>query len=75
MKHLKFAAAVLAVSAAGLFAVTPVAAQKSSAEPGLYWNVQDIYIEPGHTEQYLDFIRDKVMKECGWSVSKGYLVG
>jgi len=75
MKHVNLAAAVLAVSAAGLFAITPVAAQKSAGEPGLYWSVQDIYIEPGHAEQYLDFVKDKVMKDCAWSVSKGYLVG
>jgi len=65
---------LLAVAAIGLVA-TPALAQKSSVEPGIYWNVQDIYIEPGHAEQYLDFLKDKFQRECSWSVSKGYLVG
>lgn len=65
---------LLAVLSLGM-AATPALAQKSAAEPGIYWNVQDIFIEPGHAEQYLDFLKAKFQSECNWSVSKGYLVG
>jgi len=75
MKMITRSKLTLAVAALGLMMATPVLAQKSAAEPGIYWNVQDIFIEPGHTEQYIDFLRDRVMKECAFSISKGYLVG
>ncbi len=75
MKTIKNAKLFVVATALGLITTTPAVAQKSAAEPGIYWNVQDIIIEPGHTEQYLDFLKDKFQKECAWSVSKGYLVG
>jgi len=75
MKTIKNAKLILAAAIGGLVASTPVLAQKSAVEAGIYWNVQDVFIEPGHAEQYLDFLKDKFQKECAWSVSKGYLVG
>ncbi len=75
MKSLKLTCAIVVAGVVGAIALTPTNAQKSAAEPGNYWNVQDIIIEPGHTEQYLDFVKDRVMKECNYGISKGYYVG
>jgi hypothetical protein len=73
MKRMKTTLLLAAVSL-GMVA-TPALAQKSAATGGTYWNVQDIFIEPGHAEQYLDFLKAKFQSECAWSMSKGYLVG
>lgn len=75
MKMLKLTAAIMASGALALGFATPAAAQKSAVEPGLYWDVQDIHVENGHTEQYLDWLKDRFQKQCNWSVAKGYWAG
>ncbi|MBU6206536.1 MAG: hypothetical protein KGQ42_02485 [Alphaproteobacteria bacterium] len=75
MKALKLTGALCAAGLGIAMFASAASAQKSVATPGNYWDVQEIMIEPGHTEQYLDFVKKQVMSDCDWYTAKGYELG
>jgi hypothetical protein len=72
MKTIKFGSAILAVAAAGLIALAPLQAQRSSVEPGNYVSVAYIKTLDGHAEEYMDWLKTKWQAERNWAKSKGY---
>ena len=69
LKSLTFAI-TLAVTAIA----APALAQRSSAKPGNYIDIQDIKVLPGQYENYMDFLKANWVKQNEWAKQKGYIV-
>jgi hypothetical protein len=63
----------VALATAALFP-TPTLAQRSSADPGNYWEVSDIDVLPGQIENYIDYLNKNWRKQQEFAKSKGYIL-
>lgn len=71
-KYLLGLAAAVSVASLSL-AAAPAGAQRSSYEPGAYWDVAPIKIQDGQFEAYLDYVNGPWKKQQEWAKSKGYI--
>ena len=71
MKMLTIMAVALATTA---LLITPALAQRSSADPGNYWEVSDIKLMPGQSENYMDYLNANWKKQQAFAKSKGYIL-
>lgn len=73
MKTLLIAAAL----AVGTITLVPTAAaaQATPYSPGVYWQVQGIYVEPGQFENYMDYIADRYRRNQEFAKSQGWING
>jgi hypothetical protein len=65
--------AALALATTAVVA-TPALAQRSSADPGNYWEVSDIDVLPGQIENYIDYLNANWKKQQEFAKSKGYIL-
>ena len=63
----------VALATASLVAA-PAMAQRSVAEPGNYWEVSDIKLMPGQSENYIDYLNANWKKQQAFAKSKGYIL-
>ncbi len=60
--------------AAAALLPTSAQAQRSSWDPGNYWEVSDIAVEDGQFETYMDWLNANWKPQHEWMKSKGYIL-
>ena len=63
----------VALATTALF-IAPALAQRSSADPGNYWEVSRIDVLPGQGENYIDYLNKEWRKQQEFAKSKGYIL-
>ena len=71
---MKIPALIAVALATAALSAPPALAQRSSAEPGNYWEVSDIKLLPGQSENYIDYLNANWKKQQAFAKSKGYIL-